>query len=891
MTPDQLRDKFIEFFEGKGHKFEKPDMLVPRNDPTLLFTGAGMNQFKNEFLGKGRALKRAVTCQPCLRTGDIDNVGKTPYHHTFFEMLGNFSFGDYFKKDAIAWAWEFVTHKNWLNLAPERLCASVYVDDDDACAIWRDEVGLPEDRIYRFGEKDNFWPANAPSKGPDGLCGTCSEIFYDWGEGVFACDNPDCNPSCCCGRYSEIWNLVFQTYTRQGAGNLVPLDQKNIDTGAGFERILAVVNGVHSNYETELILPIIREVEKISGTKYSFKSEKGWRYRRIADHVRALCMLIAENVIPDSADDCGSVLRKLLRRAYLDGRALGVEDDAFLYRLVPVIAQTLAKPYPQLTQRAENIAHVLKEDEKKFAVILDRGWGAVEAAIQRVKAEGRDSFPGSIAFRLHDTHGFPVDVTEEIVERHNLKFDREEFDSHLEIARTTSRNTSKFTGEVFTSGPIHEIMEKHPPTVFVDWAESLDSEEQLTAEVIGIISPAGALAAEWSGEGEVEIFLDRTPFYATAGGQTGDSGKLASPDGAMLVSVIGTYASEGYYIHHSVVEKGVVKVGDKIIPTIDPTRADIQRNHTATHLLHHALRKVLGKGAEQSGSLVEAERLRFDFTHKAAMTPEEIAQVEAIVNEKILADVVLTITEKSLDEAKAEGVIALFGEKYGERVRVVDVGGFSSELCGGTHVARTGEIGLFEILRESSVASGIRRIEAVTGRYAFEHLSGFRRVNETLCRTLKTQPEKLVERVEAMQKEIRELKKGGAKKSASDGADIEKFLAEAGEIGGAKIVCRKILGASMNTLREINDALRSKAKSVAVVLGSDEGGKANLLIALSKDLVEKGLKAGALIKEIAAIVDGSGGGRPDMAQAGGKDASKLDEALKCAVSALKRELE
>ncbi|MFH1549662.1 MAG: alanine--tRNA ligase, partial [Planctomycetota bacterium] len=759
MKPDELRDKFLDFFRSKDHTVVEPDLLVPRGDPTLLFTGAGMNQFKNEFVGGGRKLKRAATCQPCLRTGDIDRVGKTPYHHTFFEMLGNFSFGDYYKEDAIVWAWEFCTDR--LKIPEEKLCVSVYLDDEEAYDVWRKSVKLPEDRIYRFDAKHNFWPAEAPEKGPDGLCGPCSEIFYDWGEGVFPCDNPDCDPCCSCGRYAEIWNLVFQVYERRGPNNLIPLKQKNIDTGAGFERILAVVNGVHSNYDTELIKPIIEEIERFPhiNCEYSYDSDTGWRFRRIADHVRALCFAIAENIIPDSAADRGSVLRKLLRRAYLDGRTLGIEDESFLYKLVPIIAEIFAKPYPQLKQRADNITHILKEDEEKFAAILDRGWAIVEDEIRQIRKAGADVYPGERAFRLHDTHGFPVDITEEIVAEHDMKFDREGFERCLGATRMLSRQTSKFTGIVFKEGPLQTIKGKHPKTKCIAWDEYVSREKPELLKVLAIISPENKLADEWSGEGEIDIILDRTPFYAESGGQVGDTGVLGSGDGSALARVTGTYVEDGYRIHHGVVEKGVIRVGDNLIPCIDASRADIQRNHTATHLLHHALREVLGPKAEQSGSLVEAARLRFDFTHKTAMTPEEVARVEEIVNEKILADTEISTRQTTLDEAKKEGVIALFGEKYGEKVRVVDVGGFSRELCGGTHCGRTGEIGLFKIIRESSIASGIRRIEAVTGRAALKHLSDYRNVAESLCKTLKTTLDKLPERVAALQNEIREMKK------------------------------------------------------------------------------------------------------------------------------------
>jgi len=907
MKPDELRELFLRFFEEKGHTRVQSDLLVPRDDPTLLFSSAGMNQFKNEFLGRGRAslaslpfargvsrtpgsdqdanmhplpkksvqgppLKRAVSCQKCLRTGDIDIVGSTAYHHTFFEMLGNFSFGDYFKKEAIVWAWEFLTE--WLKIPAERLAASVYLEDDEAFNIWRDEVGVPEDRIYRFGAKENYWPAEAPTKGPNGLCGPCAEIFYDWGKGSFPCDNPDCDPSCDCGRYCEVWNLVFQVYNRTGYNELEPLKQKNIDTGMGFERLLAVVNGVRSNYETDLFLPILHEIAKIAGMKYERDSEAGRHMRRMADHGRALCFAIAENVIPDSADDRGSVLRKLLRRAYRDGRAIGIEDEAFLYKLVPVVGEIFKGPYPEILQRRENIAHILKEDEEKFARVLDRGEVRLEEEIQKVRERGENVFPGKTAFWLHDTLGFPVEVTQDIVEDSGLKFDREGFNALLGEARNMSRTTSKFTGEVFKRGPLLKIMHKHPPTEYYEWTDAA----QFMPEVLEIIRDGKLVKS--IGEGEKgQVILDRSPFYAEAGGQVGDTGELICGDSVFRID--DTQKEEGYYFHSGAMKAGSLKTGDTVKPVVDHRRKDIERNHSATHLLQYALREVLGPAVEQAGSLVKPDRLRFDFTFKRGLTSEEIRRVEEKVNERILSNDEVQFEETTVEDAKSRGVIALFGEKYAEKVRIVNIGGYSMELCGGTHVRRTGDIGLFKILREGSVASGIRRIEAVTGNAALAYLNDRSEMISLLAGKLKCREEAVPGRVDDLLNEISSLrKKTSARAAAAQGESVGQLLAKAEKVGGTALVCAYLPNQSMPELRSYADNLRKTGKSVAVVLLSDAGGKVGLLVSFSRDLVERGLHAVDVVKKIAPIVGGGGGGRADLAQAGGKNIDRIEQARK-----------
>jgi len=879
MKPDELRELFLKFFEEKGHSRVPGDLLVPQDDPTLLFSSAGMNQFKNEFLGKGRPLKRAASCQKCLRTGDIDNVGVTAYHHTFFEMLGNFSFNDYFKKDAQVWAWEFLTER--LRIPAEKLVVSVYEDDDEAYGIWRDDVDVPEKRIYRFDSRHNFWPAQAPEKGPNGLCGPCAEIFYDWGKGSFPCDNPNCDPSCDCGRYCEVWNLVFQVYNRTGYKQLEPLGFRNIDTGMGFERLLAVVNGVRSNYETELFMPILDEIAKIAGVPYRKDTVEGRHMRRIADHVRALCFTIAENIIPDSADERGYILRKLLRRAYRDGRAIGIKDETFLYRLVAVVGNVFKKPYPEILQRRKNIEHILKEDEEKFARVLDRGELRLQEEMDEVSESGAKVFPGERAFWLHDTFGFPVDVTRDIVEDSGMKFDQDGFDECLAKAQEASRKGSKFTGEVFKAGPLEEIRHRHQPTLFYDGADS--AERKL--EILEILREDALVQSLSKGE-EGRIILNETPFYAEAGGQVGDSGELRCGDS--IFEVTGTRKEDGYYIHVGKVKEGSFKVGDEVTAIVSPQRKDTERNHSATHLLQYALRKVLGPTVEQAGSLVEPERLRFDFTFSRALTPEEIAKVETIVNERILANDAVTFEETTVEAAKARGVIALFGEKYGEKVRVVNIGGYSMELCGGTHVRRTGDIGLFKILREGSVASGVRRIEAVTGNGVLACLNSAAGTITELVRKLKCREDGLLKRADDLLEEISGLKKKATVKAAAAKSESSgDMLARAEKVGKTLLVCEHLSDHTMPELRDLADELRASGGSAAVVLMAKSDGKVSLIVAFTKDLVDAGKSAVDVAKKIGPIIGGGGGGRPDLAQSGGKDPAKIDEAIAEAKSVLK----
>jgi len=693
MKTDEIRRRFLEFFERRGHVIVPSDSLVPQNDPTLLFTGAGMNQFKEMFLGKGKLeFRRAASCQKCLRTADIEKVGKTSGHLTFFEMLGNFSFGDYFKREAIEWAWEFVTEE--LKLPPDKLAATVYKDDDESYQIWRDVIGIPADRIYRFGEEENFWPANAPSQGPNGVCGPCSEIHFDRGSSV-GCGRAECNPGCDCDRYVEVWNLVFTQFDRRDGGVLEPLPQKNIDTGMGLERTAALMQGKILALENDVFMPLIEEAARAIGAEYRSDSESGARFRRIADHARAVTFCIADGVMPGN-EGRGYVVRRLLRRAVADGWQLGCRNS-FIHRLVPVVAQTMGAAYPEVAERAANIERVIQAEEERFLETIQNGWREMQERIEALKKSGAKVMSGKEAFYLADTLGFPLEFTEMLLAQEGLEVDRKGFEEEMARQRERSRATSQISQAIFDLGPLGEIKGEVPPTEFLGY-EQLECK----GKVLALLKDEKPVQS--ADGGEVAVILDRTPFYGEAGGQVGDTGAIKAPTGELRVR--DCKRADGYILHIAEIASGRISVGEEVTASVDAERRRaIMRNHTATHLLHYALREVLGKHVEQSGSLVEPERLRFDFTHFAQVKPEEIERITEIVNRRILEDAPVNATEMTLTEAKQRGAIALFGEKYGEIVRVVEIGDFSKELCGGTHCRRTGEIGLFRIISEQSVAS------------------------------------------------------------------------------------------------------------------------------------------------------------------------------------------
>ena len=868
MKTDDIRAKYLAFFESKGARIVASDSLVPHNDPTLLFTGAGMNQFKDQFMGLRIEYRSATSSQKCIRTGDIMNVGVTPAHHTLFEMLGNFSFGGYFKKEAITWAWEFLTRI--MGIDPERLQVSVYESDDEAFGIWENEVGLTRDKINRLGDHDNFWPADAPKLGPNGPCGPCSEIFYDRGADL-GCGKPDCGITCECRRWVEIWNLVFTQFDRQSDGSLIPLPQKNIDTGMGLERMAACMQGVKTNMDIDIFQPIVQAIAGAAGKTYGAHASDDVLMRRIADHIRAVTFCIADGVLPANSHR-GYILKRLLRRAVVDGRNLGLAG-AFLHTLVPIVGEVMAKPYPEILAHAGNIADTVRLEEDKFLATLDRGLAMIDRAVADAKAAGKKILDGAAAFELYDTYGFPYELAEEVVAREGLAVDRPGFDAAMAEAKAKAREGAKMKGDVFAKGPLQEVKKLTSGTEFVGY-------DALEAEGAAIAVVAGDSLADSAGPGtQVTIVLDRTPFYGESGGQVGDTGLLVGP-GNLVIRIDDTQKLDGIFLHNGEVESGSVTVGMKVGAKVDADRRlDIMRNHTTAHLLHNALRNVLGDKAEQKGSYVAPDRLRFDFQHGTALSMDEKREIEDQVNRRILENGAVATRVMSIDDARKTGAVALFGEKYGETVRVVSSGDYSVELCGGTHMKETAPIGSFRLVSEESVAAGIRRIEGVTGITAFRMSREQGELLGDISRELKTPAREATERLKTMTAQIRDLEKslsqvkvGQAREkirnvAAEDISGASLLAADAGEIGG----------------KELGDLAREAVKSlgdsgVAVLAGRD-GDKAALAVAVGKTLAPARLKAGDIVKRLAVIIGGGGGGKPDFAQAGGKEPGKLTEML------------
>ena len=870
MHSSEIRDKFLKFFEEKGHLIAPSDSLVP-DDPTLLFTSAGMVQFKPYFIGERVPPRtRVATSQKCLRTGDLEIVGTTPFHHTFFEMLGNFSFGDYFKDEAITWAWEFITEV--LGLPPGKLWVSVYENDDEAVEIWEKKVGIAGERIVRLGEKPNYWPPNAPSEGPNGPCGPCSEIFYDFGSEV-GCRRPDCGPDCDCGRFSEIWNLVFMQYNREEGGVLTPLPKKNIDTGMGLERVSAVLQGTPTNFETDLFMPIVREAAYIAGVEYGVDEQTDIALRVIADHARAMAFAISDGVMPSNVGG-GYVLRRIIRRAVLKGKSLGVAG-LFLDQLGPVVIGIMEGPYPELREHAEHISRTVRAEEEKFQRTLDMGVQKLEESIERLVARGAEEVPGMEAFVLYDTYGFPLELTQGIAAERGLAVDVQGFENAMEEQRRKAREGSDVPAELFAGslGAVAEMEKVEPATDFIGY-ETFRS----TARVVGILKGGELVSAAVAGD-RIDIVLDKTPFYPEAGGQAADVGTI-SRDGTEI-EIDRTVRIGALIVHSGRVKTGELKSGEQVTATVDAgRRMSTMRNHTATHLLHRALRMMLGEHVVQSGSLVEPARLRFDFTHAAAVTPGELDEVEKIVNDAILRDHEVRASETTLEQAKEDGAMALFGEKYSGVVRVIRVGDFSMELCGGTHVARTSQIGLFKILSESSIGAGLRRIEAVTGSSAVDYVREHDRLLAAIADTLRVSPAetpeavaRLAESLKAAEKRIEELKRRTA------GSRADELAAQAVEYNGVRLIASRVDTGDMELMNSLADSLANKLKSAIIILGGAANGKVAFVSKVTADLVKRGFHAGNLIREVAKVAGGGGGGRPDFAQAGGKDIEKLDEAL------------
>jgi alanyl-tRNA synthetase len=867
MKTDELREKYLAFFERKGCARRPSDVLVPRWDPSVLFTPAGMNQFKDHFLGRCKLeFTRATTCQKCLRTGDIDNVGRTPYHHTFFEMLGNFSFGDYFKRDAIHWAWELLTGKEWLGVDPDLLSATIYLDDDEAAAIWLNEIRLPRERLQRLGEDENFWPANAPSQGPDGVCGPCSEIYVRTPAGQV-----------------EVWNLVFTQFNRVGPppNNLRPLPKKNIDTGMGLERMAAVLQGVETNFHIDILRPLVEAAGAVCHVAYESESEHGRRLRRIADHVRACAMAIHENVHPGNKKQ-GYVIRRLLRRAVLDGHQMGV-NEPFLHQLVGVVAGLMKTPYPELAQTVERVAGVIRQEEESFLGTIDAGLSRIERSFEEMKKEHRGVVSGGEAADMYQTHGFPPELFENMAAERNLAFDWQGFREEMERHGLESGAGEKI---VFKTGPIEAAKRVLHETAFVGY----DATETAGAKVVYIVAndrPVDAVNED-DAEQPITVLLDKTPFYGEMGGQVGDTGELAGP--GFRFEVIDTQVDGALILHRGHLREGRLALGEQVAARVNvPRRQAVRRAHSATHLLHYALRKVLGEHALQQGSKVDDDVLRFDFANPSAVAPEALVRIEDEVNRRIWEGPPVRCVQMPLAEARLAGAMMLFGEKYPDVVRMVSIGDFSKELCGGTHLQNAGQIGLFKISGEESVAAGTRRITALTGRAALEDVRRARALLGRAAGILRTAAEDVPQRVEALAKEIRQLKKQLAAGPKGEAAGAEQLAAAATEVGGVRIVVAEIPGGTPQSLRELIDQLRRKAAPVAALLAArQDEDKVMLVAGLSRDLVERGLDAVQWVRAAAAVVDGGGGGRPDMAQAGGKIPDKLPEALQTARSHIEK---
>ncbi|MBM82915.1 MAG: alanine--tRNA ligase [Planctomycetaceae bacterium] len=869
MKTNELREKYLSFFESKGCVRRPSDVLIPKNDDTVLFTPAGMNQFKNQFLGIGKLeFSRATTCQKCLRTGDIGNVGVTAYHHTFFEMLGNFSFGDYFKREAIHWAWEFLTQKEWLGLDADRLTVTVYLDDDEAYNIWHDEIKLSADRIRRDNEHENFWPAGAPSDGPDGVCGPCSEIFY----------NPDS------GKEVEIWNLVFTQFNRVGdpPDNLRPLPKKNIDTGMGLERTAAVLQGFESNFEIDILKPLCLAAADIVGVKYDFDAPQGRPLRRIADHVRAITFCIHEGVMPDSEKE-NYIVRQLLRRASLEGFLLG-RTDPFLHELVPAIVDVMKAAYPEIADTVESVQQTIQEEESQFLDVVDRGLSRFNKCVESAKSSGSNMVSAKDAFNLHTQDGFLIELTEAMAARNELTVDLPGFkvliDKHKEIS-----NKGGFEG-VMAAGPIDILRNDHGDTEFLGYFD-----DAADGQIVGITKDGELAESVDASSGTVGLVLNQTPFYGEAGGQVGDTGTIAG-DGFEF-NVADTKKDGQMIIHLGHATSGSAGVGTAIKTSINLTkRAGLRRAHSATHILHHALHETIGGKATQRGSKVEDDALRFDFSHKQALTREELNQVEDIINQRIAdgADVATELMD--LESAKSAGAMALFGEKYPDRVRVVQMADFSTELCGGTHVSNTGQIGFCKIMTDEPVQKGVRRITALTGPKALEKIRETENLLKELVVLLKTpQPEDLPRRVAALQDELRDAKRDLAKRSTeSIAGQIDDLIANAEEVDGVKIITFLAENQTRESLRDFMDQLRAKTDSAAILVGASIEGKVALTAAVTKSLVGRGMNASDCIRAAAKLVGGGGGGRPDMAEAGGKNPDKLPEALTAAADCYRQQI-
>ena len=891
MGSAEIRRTFLQYFADRGHTIVPSSSLVPHGDPTLLFTNAGMVQFKDVFLGlEKRDYVRATTAQKCMRVSgkhnDLEEVGPSPRHHTFFEMLGNFSFGDYFKREAIGYAWEFLT--GVMGIPRERLWATIYQEDDEAARLWQEVVGLPPERIVRMGKKDNFW-----MMGDVGPCGPCSEILYDRGEAHCTCGRPDCSPAHDCDRWMELWNLVFMQFEMTASGEMRPLPRPSIDTGMGFERITAVMQGVESNYETDLFVPIIQRTQALLGHSEAEVRERLVSYRVIADHARAVAFLIGDGVLPGN-EGRNYVLRLILRRAARHGKLLGF-DEPFLYQVVPTVIDVMGDHYGELVRRREFILRVVQQEEERFQRTLSVGLSLLDDVIADLQAKGEKVIPGPVAFRLYDTYGFPLDLTRDIAREHGLGVDEEGYRKALEEQRARARAAqAAFVAESPEElQPYVEFLRRlqEQGVLGQDGVEHLCYETtEADTQVVGLFARGRPVDSVAEGE-EAEVVLPATPFYVESGGQVSDTGFIVGPGAGAGEPAWRFAVAEalrpvpGLIVHRGRVVAGRVRVGDEARALVDrERRLDIARNHTATHLLHRALRETLGEHVQQAGSLVAPDRLRFDFSHTSVLTAEELAEVERKVNEAILADYPVDARVMGYREAVSAGAIALFDEKYGDVVRVIRVGPadrpYSQELCGGTHVQRTGQLGFFHIVSETSIGAGLRRIEAVTGHGAVRLLMARLAALEDLAGLLKVPPEEVGEKVRALLDEAESLRKElAAVRKALALKDLERGLADVVQVRGVNVVARAVEAGDRETLREMADWFRERLGSAVVVLGALIDGRPALVAAVTPDLVKRGLHAGNLVKKVAEAVGGGGGGRPTLAEAGGRDPERLPEAL------------
>jgi alanyl-tRNA synthetase len=863
----EIRETFLRFFEERGHRRVSSSSLVPEGDPTLLFTNAGMVQFKRTFLGEEtRPYSTATTSQKCMRVSgkhnDLENVGRTPRHHTFFEMLGNFSFGDYFKERAIEYAWELVTGP--LGIDGGRLVATVFTDDDEAYELWRERIGLPSERVMRLGEAENFW-----SMGDTGPCGPCSEIHVDFGRND-ACTSAVCDPSCDCGRWLEIWNLVFMQFDRDAQGRQTPLPKASVDTGAGLERLAAVIQGAASNYDTDLFAPILARAQDISGVRRGEDAEKDVSLNVVADHSRALTFLIGDGVLP-SNEGRGYVLRRILRRAARHGVLLGVEEP-FLYQVAGSVIDAMSPAYPDLEERRAFIVDRIRREETRFLETLTVGLSLLEEEIAKLETAGGATLPGEVVFKLYDTFGFPVDLTADILRGRNISLDQSGFDGAMEAQRSRARAAWKGSGDERVSA-IYGRLENDLKTRFTGYDTTTG---RSTVRAI-IVEGEGREVAR-QGE-EVELVVDETPFYAESGGQVGDRGVVRVDGGVALIRDTQRPVGD-LVVHRGRVSEGEIRVDQQASLEVDTeARAATVRNHSGTHLLHAALRRVVGPQAMQKGSLVAPDRLRFDFTHDAPLSDDEIRAIEDLTNEWIERNAPARVREMAYKDAIEAGAVAIFEEKYGDRVRVISFGDFSTELCGGTHAEATGEIGLLKIVGESGIAAGVRRIEALTGQGAIEHMRAQEQTLRRLAELLKSPVAELPVRVEKLLEERRSAEQEIAKlRAAQRGAASADLTREARDVAGIKVVATRVEGVGGKELRSMVDELRDKLGSGVVLLAAVDGQRVTLALGVTRDLTAK-LRAGDLVREISQVVGGKGGGRPDFAQAGGNDASKLDQAF------------